>query len=69
MSKPTLEAINNKKSVRSLYGESSVSYKIAKAEVKKLVKKDKINNLNNDLDQFLTLPSDKQFYCCQKIKN
>ena len=31
-----------------------------------LVKKDKINNLNDDLDQFLSLSSDKQFYLAVK---
>ena len=37
MQKDTIKAINNKKDVRKSYGDSSTHYKVAKAEVKKLV--------------------------------
>ena len=62
MSNRTIVAIDNKKNVRQSHGESSIQYRIAKSEVKKLVKKDKINNLNEELDSFSNLPSDKQFF-------
>ena len=66
MSNSTVLAISNKKDVRRSHGDSSIQYKVAKAEVKKLVKKDKINKINDDLDGFSDLPSDKQFFLAMK---
>ena len=51
MSKETKQAINDKKSVRKSFGENSKEYKIAKAETKKLVKKDKISKLERDCNE------------------
>ena len=62
MQKDTQKAINNKKDVRKKHGDSSTQYKIAKAETKKLVKRDKINQLNDDIDEISNLPPDKQFF-------
>jgi len=44
-------------------------YKVAKAESKKLVKRDKINRMNDDLDEIGNLPSDKQFFLAMKRLN
>ena len=57
---------SNKKDVRKKHGDSSTQYKIAKAETKKLVKRDKINQLNDDLDEISNLPPDKQFFLAMK---
>ena len=51
----TLRAIDNKKAVRKKHGETSIYYKVSKAETKKLVKRDKMNQLNDNL------PPDKLF--------
>jgi len=66
MKNDTKSAINDKKNVRKQYGESSIPYKVAKAEVKKLVKRDKLNQLNDDLDKISNLPPDKQFFLAMK---
>ena len=66
MKNDTYKAINNKKDVRKKHGDSSTQYKIAKAETKKLVKRDKINQLNDDLDEISNLPPDKQFFLAMK---
>ena len=66
MQKDTIKAINNKKDVRKSYGDSSTHYKVAKAEVKKLVKRDKLNKLSDDLDIISNLPPDKQFFLAMK---
>ena len=71
MSSKTAKAIGNKKLVRKPYGDSSIQHKIAKAESKKLVKIDKLNKLNDELDNLSELPPDKQLIlpCCGKVKN
>ena len=66
MQSDTLRAVNNKKQVRQKHGDSSIQYKVAKAETKKLVKRDKINQLNDDLDVISNLPPDKQFFLAMK---
>ena len=66
MSKGTLHAIKNKKGVRQKHGDRSIEYRIAKAETKKLVKLDKMNNLNDALDEISNLPPDKQFFLAMK---
>ena len=66
MQTDTMTAINNKKAIRQKYGDSSIQYKVAKAETKKLVKRDKTNNLNNELDELSNLPPDKQFFLAMK---
>ena len=62
----TLRAIDNKKVVRKKHGETSIQYKVSKAETKKLVKRDKINQLNDNLDEISNLPPDKQFFQAMK---
>ena len=66
MSDSTMLAISSKKNVQRSHGDSSTQYKITKTEVKKLVKKDKINKINDDLDGFSDLPSGKQFFPAMK---
>ena len=66
MQKDTQKAINNKKDVRKKHGDSSNQYKIAKLETKKLIKRDKINQLNDDLDEISNLSPDKQFFLAMK---
>ena len=61
-----MTAINSKKTIRQKYGDSSIQYKVAKAETKKLVKRDKINNLNDELDELSDLPHHKQFFLAMK---
>ena len=62
----TLRAINNKKVVRQTHGDSSTQYKAAKVKSKKLVKRDKLSQLNENLDEISTLPPDKQFFLAMK---
>ena len=62
----TKKAIENKKVVRKKYGDASRQYKVAKSETKKLVKRDKINHLNDELDEISNLPPDKQFFLAMK---
>jgi len=50
MQPDTVTAIN-KKNIGRKFRESSIEYTVAKAESKKLVKRDKINKKNNDLDE------------------
>ena len=66
MQKDIIKAIKNKKDVRKSYGDSSTHYKVAKAEVKTLVKRDKLNKLSDDLDVISNLPPDKQFFLAMK---
>ena len=66
MSNGTIQAINNKKDIRKKHGDRSIQYRVAKAETKKLVKIDKINHLNDALDEISNLPPDKQFFLAMK---
>ena len=66
MNADTKKAIENKKVIRKKYGDVSRQYKVAKAETKKLVKRDKINHLNDELDEISNLPPDKQFFLAMK---
>ena len=66
MSKGTIQAINNKKDVRRKHGDRSIQYRVAKTETKKLVRSDKINHLNDALDEISNLPPDKQFFLAMK---
>ena len=70
MSNSIVQAINNKIDAQMSHGDSSIKYKSAKAEVKKLVKKDKMNKINEELDEFSNLPSDKlSFLSMKKTEN
>ena len=66
MSKITKEAIQNKHKIRKLNGPSSKEYKIAKAESKKLVKKDRMKQIEDDLTKISNLPPHKQYYAAIK---
>ena len=70
MTTKTKTAISNKKKIRQLKGDDSIEYKIAKAETKKLVKKDKIHSIEKQCDTISSLPQNKQFYAAiKKLKN
>ena len=66
MSNESKTAIENKKIIRSTYGDSAIQYKIAKAEAKMLVKKDKIHKLERDCEELSQLPPNKQFFLAMK---
>jgi hypothetical protein len=70
MTAETLIAIENKHEIRKKHGSSSPLYSIAKAESKKLVKKDKLKQLEDDLDSLSKLPPNKQYYIAiKKLKS
>ena len=62
MSCNSKKAIDNKHKAREAMGTSSTEYKVAKAESKKLVKKDRLNQVEKDMDTLSSLPSNKQYY-------
>ena len=64
MQSDTLRAVNNKKQVRQKYRDSSIQYRVAIAETKKNVKRDKINQLSGGLDEVSNLP-----LAMQKVEN
>ena len=66
MTSKTKSAIENKKKIRKSHGEHSAEYKIAKAETKKLIKKDKIQSIEKECDDISKLPPNKQFYAAIK---
>ena len=69
MTSETMTAIEKRKEVRQRHGDSSVQYKVAKAESKKLVKRDKRNDLNDQLDRLANLTLTKQFFMAtRKLK-
>lgn len=47
---PTINAIE-KKSIREKYGDKSTQYKIAKTETEKLMRKDKLNQIEKQCDE------------------
>ena len=66
MSMNTKIAIDNKHKVRQTKGTSSNEYKAAKNETKKLVKKDRLNQIEKDMDSLSSLPPHKQYYAAIK---
>ena len=66
MSNGTKTAIEIKHKIRKEHGSSSTLYKIAKAESKKLVKKDKITFTEKQLDTLNNLPPNQQYYAAIK---
>ena len=62
----TKNAIKNKHKIRQQYGITCVQYRIAKAETKKLVKKDKLDNIEKECDNLSNIPPDKQFFAAVK---
>ena len=66
MSCNTKKAIDNKQKARKAKGTSSTEYKVAKAESKKLVKKDRLNQVEKDMDTLSSLPPNKQYYAVIK---
>jgi len=51
-----------RKDIRSSKGDSFTQYKVAKAETKKLIKRDKPTNLTDDLNRISNLPLEKRFF-------
>ena len=66
MSQETQTAIKNKHQIRKEVGASSIQYRVAKAESKKLVKKDRMKQIEQDVDSLSTLPPHKQYYAAIK---
>ena len=66
MSDNTKQAIGNKHKIRKEKGPKSTQYKIAKAESKKLVKKDKIKQIQDDIEKLSSLPPHKQYHTALK---
>ena len=62
----TSAAIQSKKEIRKTKGEESTQYKISKAEVKKLVRKEKLAQIDKECEKLSRLPPDKQFYKAMK---
>ena len=61
MSTKTKEAIDTKHNIRKQNGDKSLEHKIAKAESKKLVKKDRLKQeVEKDIDAISSLPPHKQ---------
>lgn len=56
MTQKTKQAIKSKHKIRKKFGSSSTQYKIAKSESKKLVKKDQLKQLEDDIDELNNLP-------------
>lgn len=74
MSPQTKSSIENKHNIRKQKGDKSTEYKIAKAESKKLVRKDKLEHVEKQMDIINTLPPHKQNYATikrlkSKLKN
>ena len=59
-------SIENKHNIRKQKGDKSTEYKIAKAESKKLVRKDKLEHVEKQMDIINTLPPHKQYYAAIK---
>ena len=66
MSTKTKEAIETKHKIRKQIGDKSPEYKVAKAESKKLVRKDKLQQIEKDIDVISNLPPHKQYYAAIK---
>ena len=66
MSDPTKRAIDEKHKIRKKNGAKSREYKIAKAESKKLVKNDRLNQVEKDIGTISNLPPHKQYYAAIK---
>lgn len=56
MSQNTKDAIENKHKVRKAKGHSSMEYRIAKSESKKLVQKNRLKQVEEELDSLSNLP-------------
>ena len=66
MSIETKQTIASKNKCRKEKCDKSSEYKMAKAESKKLVKRDRINQVEKDLDAIANLPPHKQYYAAIK---
>ena len=62
MSADTNRAIDEKHKIRKKNGAKSREYKIARAESKKLVKKDRLKQIERDIDTISNLAPHKQYY-------
>ena len=59
-------AIDTKHKIRKQNGDKSLEHKISKAESKKLVKKDRLKQVEKDIDAISSLPPRKQYYAAIK---
>ena len=66
MSNKTKDAILGKHLIRKNHGATSPQYKVAKSETKKLVKKDRLKQIDDEHSKLSRLPPDKQFYSAMK---
>lgn len=70
MTKNTEMMIEQKRKIRTTKGENSKDYKIIKAEVKKMVKKDKLTEIDNECTKLSKLPQNQKYYqIIKKLKN
>ena len=70
MTENTQKAIENKKRIRNEKGTNSIEYKIIKSEVKKLVKKDKLKQIDDECDELSKLSPNQRYYeVIKKLKN
>ena len=56
------KAVKNKSNVRRTHGSHSVQYRICKAETKKLIHLDKLNQLHEECDELSKLPHERPFF-------
>ena len=66
MSPETKLAIDKKHKIRKQKGHKSAEYKAAKAESKKSVQKDRLKQVEEQIDVISTLPLHKQYYAAIK---
>ena len=66
LTETTKQAITNKHKIRKQHGASSPQYRVAKTEIKKLVKKDKLKTIEEECDKLSNIPPDKQFFAAVK---
>ena len=66
MSPETKLAIDKKHKIRKQKGHKSAEYKAAKAESKKSVQKDRLKQVEEQIDVISTLPPHKQYYAAIK---
>jgi len=65
----TIRYIHQKHSVRQQYGPSSMQYKIAKTNCKKLCKIDKENYINSLHSEISSIPTNAQYFVAMKRLN
>ena len=70
ISEQSKKAIEEKKNIRKEKGEKCTEYKIIKAEVKKLIKKDKMKQIEDQCNDLNKLPPNQRYYqIIKKLRN